>query len=422
MKSFDETGMEFEAVIDLYEEYGDDWNSADEFAFGVMNSYQASELNTGTSVKNYISTTLAESGEEAAMRGVFELYEYWHQNGNDPNIPRVLFEYFLEQESTEGSNLDLQEIQAGLAFKNRIHLWEEFLAIAANPASYPDLDDAASRKWLRQTRAMKASMLRRQERLDEAQDLLAETLKLLEEDAARGDELPSLGFSYYEAGYLSFIIGEWDEALSFFARSSDIDSGKGDQVGGAISLCLEFRVRYLLGRVSAAEFSELLSRMASVFERNSTEGIPKHGHARRWVLNCWIHQLEIAVDTDDQELGSRAIEEIRKRSHLLPDESFTNFNEGMFSITQGMFQDAISRLQSSWNARTGNGDPARFQAAESKSQIPYLLGRAFQATGDRVEAERWLQIASDAAPRPGNHAWNARGVAALRKLRHPLSE
>ena len=422
MKSLDETEWEAEPVVDFDEEYGDGWNGPDEFAFDLMNSYQASELNTDDSVKSYISTTLAESGEEATMRGIFELYEYWHQNGNDPNIPKVLFDYFLEQESTEGSNLDLQEIQAGLAFKNRIHLWEAFLELATNPSSYPDLGDASSRTWLRQTRAMRASLLRRQERLDEAQDLLAETLKLLEEDAARGDELPSIGFSYYEAGYLSFIIGEWDEALNFFARSSDIDSGKGDQVGGAISLCLEFRVRYLLGRVSAAEFSDLLSRMTAVFERNSAEGIPKHGHARRWVLNCWIHQLEIAVDTDDGELGDRAIREIRQREHLLPEQSFTDFNEGMFHISRGEFVDAITRLESSWNARTGNGDPARFQAAESKSQIPYLLGRSYQAAGDRVEAEKWLRIAADASVRPGNHAWNARGVAALRKLRHPLAE
>src|SRR5690606_3567052 len=115
-----------------------------------------------------------------------------------------------------------------------------------------------SRKWLRMSRSMKASLLRRQDRLKEAQDLLADTLSLIEQHAALGDKLESgYGFYYYEAGYLAFMIGEWDEALILFARSSDIDTGLNDQVGGAISLCLEFRVRYLLGKVSASEFSAL---------------------------------------------------------------------------------------------------------------------------------------------------------------------
>lgn len=418
MSAISEAEWDTDIIRSFYEDFGFDFNSLDEFSIPIMNPYQASTLNTDQSIKNFISSNLPSKGEQEVLRGVFELYEYWHQNGNAPNVPKVLFHYFIEQESTTGSNLDLQEIQAGLAFKHRIHLWKEFLEIATDPKSYPTLDDDLSRKCLRDSRAMKVSLLRREEKFNEAQDLLSETLKIVEADAARGDTLDNrLGVYYYEAGYLSFIAGDWDEAINYFGLSSDMDAAQSIEVGYAISLCLEFRVRYTLGRVSVTEFSDLLLRMVKIFEQNSADHIPRHGHARRWVVNCWVHILEISVDSMNCDLADIAIKEIRPRLSLMPDESFGFLYEGMYYLTHLNFVDAADNLERAWNFRTENGDPARFKAPESKSHIPYLLGKCYELMNDVERSRDWLRIAADAPSQPGNHFWKERGKAALRLLR-----
>jgi hypothetical protein len=243
-----------------------------------------------------------------------------------------------------------------------------------------------------------------------AQRLLTEASGPLEEAAATGDPAATrvLAKASYERGYVDFLRGDVVAALPAIDASARLSEQGDDATGVAISRVVADRLRYLHGRLPGHRWADTMATALTRF----VEDAPTSPRADRWVMQVYVHQIELAFLEGDAATAQSVLELLedhpwidqfaRRRSLTLA--------RGRVAATGGRHEEACRRYVEALGPSL-DADPGT-QHTEALARDLVDLALSLRACGREREAHDVLRHALALPPDAGNRL----GQRAAREL------
>ncbi|REE96512.1 hypothetical protein [Thermomonospora umbrina] len=243
-----------------------------------------------------------------------------------------------------------------------------------------------------------------------------EILRTLVDPAFFPEEEPeNLSGIYYEFGYLEYLLGDFDAARIWLARSVDVAERRGDRTGVHMTLAVLRRAEFHLGMLAPTEYRAFLDDALGHFA-----GLPPGPLPDRWTMTLNSHLLELALATDDAALAEARLA-ILEDSTWLREFARTDARAQDDLITTLRARTALARHD--WTAAAElydkrlradlEGSPGH---REELARDLYDYARALHGAGRTPDAHRALTLAADCPNATGAWLWKPRIHALLRTL------
>lgn len=210
----------------------------------------------------------------------------------------------------------------------------------------------------------------------------------------------------YERGYLSYLTGDVDGALSSLGRSVLAADRCGDDVGRWISDLVHDQVAFQAGRLKAATYRNKLEQAIVFF---GSARARSHQHASRWLLNTHSHLFDLACLTEDQEQAEREWELLSEDEWIqgVRPEIVLRW-ESRLLLVRGDFASAAARYERLLETlSTTEPEPEGI----ARDHLDY--GRALSGLGRYSEARDAWNRAVDCPNTNGAWPWQRRAKALL---------
>lgn len=233
------------------------------------------------------------------------------------------------------------------------------------------------------------------ERLAAARAMLAGSLRRIPEqvDEAYAREKARI---HYDLGYIGYLGGRYDDALSHFATSAAAATEGGDEVGTWIAHALTAQFMFEARRIPAWLAQAGLRRVAERLAAMPADS----PHASRWIRS--VHDAGFNV-----AFRARRPDDAGDWYDALQDDARTRRSMGVTgsSLTRARWL----MLRGRWDEATGLLEPilpgAMNRWTESIAREVLDLGVARWHTGDRAGARSAWERAAEAPDWTANHAW-----------------
>ena len=205
----------------------------------------------------------------------------------------------------------------------------------------------------------------------------------------------------YDLGYINYLRGEFCEAANWLEKSANRADNNGNKIGGSISRCVEFRIRWFDDSISTNDYVTQLDIALQIFQDESD----RSPTAKRWIMNIWAHKFEIAYRykiLSDAEAAFKNIEQNRwLKSERGPKELLPY--QARLACLKKNSQAAVAYWQDYFFERDIDIESNREAAARDY----YDFGIALRQAGDEIKAKNIWQHALGFPSDPGNHYWHA---------------
>lgn len=246
--------------------------------------------------------------------------------------------------------------------------------------------------------ARHGNMLRRDNDLKGATEIIQKVLSQLnntpQPDPAECSRIE------YDLGYINYLRGQYCEAANWLEISANRGDDNGNKIGGSISRCIEFRVRWLAGSISKSDYTKQLNKALQIFQDESE----RNPTAKRWIMNVWAHKFEIAyrcnVWCDAEEAFKHIEQDLWLKAEggpkaLLP-----------YQARLAFLKDHPAPAVSYWTEYLAQRDINAESNREAAARDYYDFGIALRQAGDEAEAKNIWKQALAFPSEPGNHYWH----------------
>lgn len=380
--------------------YGGDWAACtDEYALANIIHHLASALHGEQSAEDHLwcahalNTLLADAAFVARKTDVVGAtpmiadcaiaYNAARRRFPEPagQLPRTLATHIL---ANTGHQIRADTVQAGLGYRAEFEeFYDQLLSYLADrefvTATVPPSDDpdhAPASLWADYAHCLVSSM-RRKDDLERADALLGAVAEV------RGPQSKTR----YERGYILFLHGQVDQALSSLMESVEAAHQSGHTVGAWISRLVHDQIALFAGRVDPAEYAATLDDALEFFTGQAAGDV----HSARWVMNVHDRRLTLACLTADAAGARQAWESLRddEWTHRERPEFITLW-DARTALAAGVWDRARDRYAELL------GPHALDQSPPAEEGIAWKLldyGRALAGTGDTAAAVRaWRQV------------------------------
>jgi len=148
-------------------------------------------------------------------------------------------------------------------------------------------------------KARLANLLRREggDNLLTATVLLRECIETFEV-VGTTDSMLELSRLQYDLGYVGFLRGDINDAVSWFAESVSSSTKGGSQISANISSIVSAHMQFSYGYITADEFSQVINLTKASFKAAAEQG---NETAKRWVMNVYAHLFIAAYEKGELE-------------------------------------------------------------------------------------------------------------------------
>jgi tetratricopeptide (TPR) repeat protein len=357
--------------------------------------------------RRYVQRKLEEVGPEA-IADDFEM-AYSTLSRTDPGRAKQLIEVLgheLKAREVNGdASLNIENVNAWLQYAADNSLLEAVLRWGADTGLNKE---AANRDFVTLSQAYLIEFLRRKAGNFDEVLRIADPIST---NVRSPRALKAASLAKYQAGYVYFLRGQLDHAITPMGESVDLADRSGDEVGAWISRCVLKRFQWLTDSGFADEFKSVLEDARPVFERHADHD-PR---AKRWrVHNVEGHHLELAFAEADAAAARRSWELIRQDAWETSIGRATSsfWNEARLAMLEGRWEDAVQLFQSiPQNATEPWLDlnrPSECDRTEALAEKYLAYGRALEAMGRKSDAKRAWQRGLECPDDSGNLIWKQR--------------
>lgn len=206
----------------------------------------------------------------------------------------------------------------------------------------------------------------------------------------------------YELAYIYFQTGKLARAAEMFHRSAVHSERGGHLTGDWIGRCLESRVNFLRGAITAAQFRTVLEEAKRNFQK--MESVPGgDANATRWLYNVAAHLFEASFAEANAKMALIHLQELQQ------DAWIRRFKDGILLLP---YRARMAMLESDWNQAISlfveyfEKDPDAITGTlDALAHEYYDFGRALNRAGRTVEAKEAWRTGLQTSDKLGNKIW-----------------
>ena len=318
-----------------------------------------------------------------------------------PRLARAVVEASLDPGRAQG--IDATYVHDILVYQGDRTFYRAVLADA-------DRRDSDGNDALRPFRLGLANLVRRDGDLDQAKARFEKIRDELEQAGVADDEHATLrSRALYEIGYVHYLRGEFEPAVTLLEESADAaPMGPDGEVAGWISRCVAAVVSLHGGYVDPDAVLAVARIAEEYFLRHAEQG---HPVAERWVMNTRMHVLEVHLDRGQVAEAREAFGAVAKSPWFrkFGREELLARVHGLLRSLEGDHDEARHLYRSFLDTFRGR-DLSQVQAyARYLLEWSTVLARA----GDEAASRAALELAASHPGEPGNHLWRDQARARL---------
>ena len=340
-----------------------------------------------------------------------------HGSNHTHDVAVALLTHWLDMQEPFA---ELETAHAVLNYRVDKRLYRALLSLADDSALSPRFQ-TPGQQWLQALmRARHANLLRKAGELDSALALLSHTREAflaLPPTPSREQELARLE---YDAGYIVYLQGRFDDADDHLADSIHYSALAGDPVGEWISRCVRARFAALARMDGSADefiramdrFGQVLQHAHGYFDREWQQS--GNQHALRWLKNVQAHRFEVAFAKNDLPAAREAMAAFRDTlwvRRLAPAGALDRF-EARLHLLGGDYTQAVAIFER-FMVVDHSSDVSCLYWEEVASQY-YQYGRALLLSGQPERAREAWQMGLRAPNHLGNSHWQNLLEAAIK--------
>jgi len=246
--------------------------------------------------------------------------------------------------------------------------------------------------------ARKANMIRREGKLKEAKEIYENIFtKNMIGILDKGEQ----SRIYYDMGYILYLSGEYDSAIEFMTKSSEIADTKVTQVSKYISKCLAARIEFLYnGNVD--NFEKVLNEAYFIFDENKLVNLG----AKRWIKNVYAHLFEVYYAKHDLKNMKKYYALLKSDDWMITHQDIGNYSsftpyEARIKILEKDFLNSALLFEKYIYEVISNED-RNTRESMARDYYDYLLSLKEVDTNKFLEEKK---IALELHDEPGNHIW-----------------
>ena len=368
----------------------------------------------------FIEVKLKRIGLAELLEDMYNIYNLQKMKNNarqSSEIVKALLKALFRFESINSNQINIERIQTLLIYNQKIDFFEEFLQMGIDEDFFREYihESADIKNTLIVFREKLAEVKRRTGDVEGAELLLNQVLRELKLHG-HGNANTQISKVQYNLGLITFLRGNLDKSIEMLCFSSKNAFRAGNNLGGWISRCVEYRFRMLRALLHSDENKEILNPAINEFEQTLNQAFlifQRESHtnplAEAWVMNVHTYRFNISFlrkDTDDAKKhlsiinGNEWIKKHEGETILKPFFARFAMLEKNWSTAVKYFEEYLDDMKE----QTYSKQILR-RTGQSITEDYYYYGIALKGSGNLEKAEKIWQ---DALAQPdgfGNKVW-----------------
>ncbi|RLD46283.1 MAG: hypothetical protein DRI88_07775 [Bacteroidetes bacterium] len=317
----------------------------------------------------------------------------------------TIFSFLNEYSISKKKLFDYELIHTYFVYRKRSSFYAEFLKSASDKKVIEKfISDEYLTKYYLLFLSGLVGYMRRRGNLREAGDYVKKTITeytgQLKETEDKTSIYKQLSTSYYELGYIHFLVGDFKQADAAFIKSIEHAQKSNNVVSEWITRCVKDRFAFISGIKTIDDFEATLDQAHEIFkEHQSVNHV-----AKRWMMVVKNHKFEVAFYRKDEKMLTRYYNYLRTNEWNKAYNVTMELFKAQLALVKGRYDDAVHSYNQYLNEFTWE----QIIKEESAAEYYHELGLAYYYKSDLQKARSAWKKGLKLNNQPGNHIFKER--------------